>query len=111
LAAGLVAIALISVATPAVACVLFGRSGPQAHSCCEPATNMQGSRPAQSQNSCCVTVAHESPAAPVAVFERAPQAALAVAHNSLSVVPDAQPFSPSPVDGAVSPPCSASSVL
>ena len=111
LAAGLVAIALISVATPALACALFVKSGPHAHSCCEPATKLQGNAPAQSENACCVTVTHESPSAPVAVFKCAPQVAMAVAHNDLSVVPDAQLSVSDPFEVASSPPCNTSSVL
>src|SRR5271165_4301260 len=111
LAAGLVAVALISVAAPALVCVLFGRSRLHSHSCCEPATNLQGDRPASSENSCCVTVATESSSVPVAVLKCAPQAALVVACGDVPVVPDSRPFVSAPAEGVFFPPCSSPSVL
>jgi len=108
---GLVAIALISVTIPALACVMLGKSGPDGHSCCERVTNIQGGGPVPSGNSCCVIVANESPSAPVAAFKCSPPAVVAVSYSDVPAVADAQPLSSGPVEEALSPLCNTSSVL
>ena len=111
LAAGLIAIAFISVATPGLVCLLRGKSQLAEHSCCPPANKIQDSRPAQTENSCCVTVAREDPSAPVSVFKSAPLAVAIVAHSDGAVLCKAHFFSPATIDDASPLGCSRLSVL
>lgn len=113
LAAGLVAIAFVSVATPALVCLIRGKSMsmPAGHSCCQPANKVQDSRPTQTENSCCVTAAGEDPSAPASVFKSAPIAVAAVAYNEGAVLFNSQFISSAPVDDASPPGCCSSSVL
>src|SRR5271157_1997566 len=98
LAAALVAIAFVSVATPVLVCLILGKSQPAGHSCCLPANKIQDSRPAQTENSCCVTAARENPSAPAIVFKCAPVAVAAVAYNDGAVLFTSRFFSSAPVD-------------
>src|SRR5664279_1902738 len=111
LCAGLVAIAFVSVATPALVCLIRGKSQPAGHSCCLPADKIQDGRPAQAGNSCCVTAAHEDPSAPAGVFKCAPLAAITVANNGGAVLFRSQFFSSAPVDDASPPGSRSPSIL
>ena len=110
LASGLVAIALVSIATPALVCLIRGKSQPAGHSCCLPANKVQDSRPTQTENSCCVT-ARENPSAPASVFKCAPQAVVTIAHNDGAVPFESRFFSSAPVDDASPPGFSSPSIL
>jgi hypothetical protein len=99
LAAGLVAIAFVSVATPALVCLVRGKSQPVGHSCCLPVNKIQDGRPTQKENSCCVT-ARENPSAPVSSFKCVPVAVAAVAYNEGAVLYNSQFISSAPVDDA-----------
>jgi|SRR5271157_398767 len=111
LAAALVAIAFVSVATPVLVCLIRGKSQPAGHSCCLPADKIQDSRPAQTGNSCCVTVAREDPWAPAGIFKCAPLAVKTVAYNDGAVLFRSQFFSSAPVDDASPPGSSSPSIL
>jgi hypothetical protein len=111
LAAGLVAIAFVSVATPALVCLIRGKSQPAGHSCCPPANKIQDSRPTQTENSCCVTAARENPSAPASVFKSAPIAVAAVAYNEGAVLFTSRFFSSAPVDDASPPGFTSRSIL
>ena len=111
LAAGLVAIAFVSVATPMLVCLIRGKSQPAGHSCCLPADKVQNGRPTQTENSCCVTAAREYPSAPASVFKCAPVAVVAVANNEGAVLHNSRFISSAPVDDASPPGCCSSSVL
>jgi hypothetical protein len=111
LAAALVAIAFVSIATPAVVCLIRGKSQPPGHSCCQPANKVQDSRPTQTENSCCVTAARENPSAPASVFKCAPVAVAAVAYNKGAVLYNSQFISSAPVDDASPPGFSSPSIL
>jgi hypothetical protein len=110
-AAGLVAIAFVSIATPALVCLIRGKSQPAGHSCCLPANKIQGSRPMQTENSCCVTAARENPSAPASVFKSAPIAVAAVAYTEGAVLFTSRFFSSAPVDDASPPGLSSPSIL
>ena len=111
LCGGLVAIAFVSVSTPALVCLIRGKSQPAGHSCCLPADKIQDGRPAQAGNSCCVTAAHEDPSAPAGVFKCAPLAVVTVVYDNGAVFCRSQFFSSAPVDDASPPDCCSSSVL
>ena len=112
LAAALIAIAFISVATPALVCLIRGKSQLAEHSCCPPANKIQDSRPAQTQNSCCVTTAREDPSAPVSVFKSAPPLAVTiVAYSDNAILCKTPFFSPTTIDDASPPGRTSPSVL
>jgi len=111
LAASLVAIAFVTVATPALVCLIRGKSQSTGHSCCLPANKVQDSRPTQSENSCCVMASRENPSAPARVFKSAPVAVAAVAYNEGAVLFNSQFISSAPVDDASPPRSSSPSVL
>ena len=111
LAAGLIAITFISVATPALVCLIRGKSQLPGHSCCLPANKVLNSRPAQTENSCCVTVAREDPSAPVSVFKSVPLAVAIVANRDGVVFRNAPFLSPTTIDDASPPGRSNPSVL
>ena len=111
LAAGLVAIAFVSVAAPALVCLIRGKSQPAGHSCCVPANKIQGSRPMQTENSCCVTAARENPSAPASVFKSAPVVIAAVAYTEGAVLFTSRFFSSAPVDDASPPGLNSPSIL
>src|ERR1019366_1321030 len=100
LAAGLVAIAVVSVATPALVCLIRGKSQTAGHSCCLLANKVQDSRPMQTENSCCVTAARENPSAPASVFKCVPVVIAAVAYTEGAVLFTSRFFSSAPVDDA-----------
>jgi hypothetical protein len=111
LAAALVAIAVVSAATPALVCLVRGKSMPAGHSCCLPANKIEDGRPTQTENSCCVTAEREDPSAPAGIFKCAPPAAMAVAYNEDAVLYRSQFFSSAPVDDASPPGSRSPSVL
>jgi hypothetical protein len=111
LAAGLVAIAFVSVATPALVCLVRGKSQPVGHSCCLPVNKIQDGRPTQKEDSCCVTAAREDPSAPAGIFKCAPLAAMTVAYNDGPVLFRSQFISSAPVDDASPPGFSSPSIL
>ena len=111
LAAALIAVAFISVAMPALVCLIRGKSQLAEHSCCVPANKVQDSRPAQTGNSCCVTAAREDPSAPVSFFKSAPLAVAIVANSDAAVLRKAHFLSPTTIDDASPPGCSHPSVL
>jgi hypothetical protein len=111
LAAGLIAIAFISLATPALMCLIRGKSQLSGHSCCLPANKVQDSRPEQTENSCCVTVAREDPSAPVSFFKSAHLAVAIVASSDGAVLHKAPFLSPTMIDDASPPGCASPSVL
>lgn len=102
LAAGLIAIAVVSVVTPVLVCLIRGKSQVDGHFCCVPINKVKDSRP-EPGNPCCVTAAHEDSSAPAGVFKCAPPTSPAVASTG-SIVPfRSQLSSSAPVDD-VSPP-------
>jgi hypothetical protein len=111
LAVGLIAIAFISVAMPALVCLIRGKSQLAGHSCCLPANKAQDSRPAQTENFCCVTVAREDPSAPVNFFESAPLAIAIVAYSDGAALRKECFLSSATIDDASPPGCSNLSVL
>ena len=111
LAAGLVAIAFVSIATPALVCLIRGQSQPAGHSCCQPANKVQDSCPTQTENSCCVTAARENASAPASVFKCAPVAVVAVAYNKGAVLYNSHFMPSAPVDDASPPGFSSPSIL
>jgi hypothetical protein len=110
LAIGLVVIVFMTVATPALVCIIRGKPEVAGHSCCVPVTNIQDSRP-EPGSSCCITAADENPSVPAGVFQHAPFVGIAVASDN-GVVPLPLQFSSSaPVDDVSPPACCSSSVL
>jgi hypothetical protein len=110
LSGALVAIAFVSVAAPALVCLIRGKSQPAGHSCCLPVNKIQGSRP-QTENSCCITAAHEEPSSPANRFKCAPLAGITIAYSDGAVSCEAQFFSSAPLDDVSPPGCSSPSVL
>jgi len=111
LAAGLVVIAFVSVATPALVCLIRGNSQPTRDSCCQTVNMVQNSRPTQTENSCCVTAVREDPSAPAGVFKCAPLSVAMVTYNDGAVLCNAQFFPSAPVNDASPPDCSSPPVL
>lgn len=107
-AAGLVAIAILSVAAPGLVCVLGMSSS---HSCCAPTTKVQDGLPSSGASSCCVVNANNGNAAPAAAFrDVAPAAQVVAAYRSSSDAAD-QWLMSAPATDASPPACRILSIL
>lgn len=106
LAAGLVAIAILSVAAPGLVCVLGMSSS---HSCCAPTTKVQDGLPSSGASSCCVVNANNGNAA-AAFRDVAPAAQVVAAYRSSSDAAD-QWLTSAPATDASPPACRILSVL